>query len=74
MSRKSQAALAVLALAAVGAALYWVFVHPRGPVAPASLTGLAAVPAEAGLAVVYLGTWNRNHGAEWEGELWARKD
>ncbi len=50
MSRTRQLALLVLAVAAIGAALYWVFVHGRRPAAPPQLAGLAAVPADAGLA------------------------
>lgn len=49
MSRTRQLALALLALAVVGGALYWVYVYHRRPAAPAQLTGLAAVPADAGL-------------------------
>jgi hypothetical protein len=50
MSRTRQLALLVMALAVVAGALYWAYVHRRSPAAPAHLSGLAAVPAEAGLA------------------------
>jgi len=50
MSRTRQVALLVLALGAIGGALYWAYVYERKPAAPPQLAGLAAVPAEAGLA------------------------
>ncbi|MGH9813357.1 MAG: hypothetical protein ACRD4T_09510 [Candidatus Acidiferrales bacterium] len=50
MSRTRQLALLVLVVAAIGVALYWMIVHGRGPAAPPQLAGLAAVPADAGLA------------------------
>jgi hypothetical protein len=49
MSRKYQAALAVFAMAVMAAAFYWIYVHQRRPAAPASLTGLSAIPTDAGL-------------------------
>ncbi|MCI0402956.1 MAG: DUF3352 domain-containing protein [Acidobacteria bacterium] len=50
MSRRYQVALLGLALAGIAGALYWVYVYERKPAAPAALSGLAAVPADAGLA------------------------
>jgi len=50
MSRTRQLVLALLALAGIGGALYWAYVNARRPAAAAQLSGLAAVPADAGLA------------------------
>jgi len=50
MSRTRQVALLLLAVVVIGGALYWVFLHERRPAAPTQLAGLAAVPADAGLA------------------------
>lgn len=50
MSRTRQLALLVLVVVVIGGALYWAFVHEWRPAAPAQLAGLAAVPADAGLA------------------------
>ncbi|MGH9788008.1 MAG: hypothetical protein ACRD4U_04830 [Candidatus Acidiferrales bacterium] len=50
MSRGRQVALLLVALAAIGGALYWAYVYQGRPAAPVQLAGLAAVPADAGLA------------------------